>query len=207
MQHFNQVDFLWRALAIFLLIGALAGIALSMLLIFKPHVIERVNRVANHWVSMRRISQVMDRSIRMERWFYRHHRVLGFLVIVGAGYMLFYFGWLLDKAAALHALGIYLNNPSWAAALLPALLLVARLSGALALLVGIIYWIRPSLLKGFETGSNQWLSFRRATKVLDIQRGEIDQLVERHAQRVGWLLLLGSIALFVVMLHRLVQLP
>jgi hypothetical protein len=204
MQQFNQADFLWRALAIFLLIGALAGTALSMLLIFKPHVIERVNRVANRWVSMRRISQVMDRSVRMERWFYRHHRVLGFLVIVGASYMLVYFGWQLDKAAALHTLGVRLNSPLWAAVLLPALLLVARLFGALALLVGAIYWIRPSLLKGFETGSNQWLSFRRATKVLDIQRGEIDQLVERHAQRVGWLLLVGSIDLFFFMFHWLV---
>jgi hypothetical protein len=180
--------------------------ALSLLLIFKPHVIERVNRVANHWVSMRRISQVMDRSVRMERWFYRHHRVLGFLVIVGASYMLVYLGWQLDKAAALHALGVRLNNPHLAAVLLPALLLVARLFGALALLVGAIYWIRPSLLKGFESGSNQWLSTRRATKALDIQRGEIDQLVERHAQRIGWLLLMASNYLFVLMFRFLLLL-
>jgi hypothetical protein len=130
--------------------------------------------------------------------------VLGLLVIVGASYMLVYFGWQLDKAAALHALGVHLNSPLWAAVLLPALLLVARLGGVLALLVGAIYWIRPSLLKGFETGSNQWLSFRRATKVLDIQRGEIDQLVEYQAQRVGWLLLVASIYLLVLMLRLLV---
>jgi hypothetical protein len=43
--------FLWRDLAIFLLFGALLGVLLGLLLIFKPQFLERLNRVANRWIS------------------------------------------------------------------------------------------------------------------------------------------------------------
>lgn len=103
MQQFNHIDIiLWRTLAIFLLMGALMGMAVALLLIFKPHLIARVNRVANRWVSMRHISRWMDRSIRIERWCYRHHRPLGLLLTLGGGYILVYFGWRFDKTTAMH---------------------------------------------------------------------------------------------------------
>ena len=199
MQHPIVADLLWRSLAIFLLIGAFMGVATALLLIFKPQLLQRVNRVANHWVSTRHISQFMDRSIRTERWFYRHHKVLGPLVVFGAAYMLLYFGWLLDRAAALRALGGYIANLPLASALLQALLLFALIGAGLALLIGAVYWARPSLLRGLETQSNQWVSSRKATKVMDVTHDQVRLFVEHHAQRVGWLLLAASIYLFVVM--------
>jgi len=199
MQNPIVVDLLWRSLAIFLLIGALMGTAMALLLLFKPNLLQRVNHVANHWVSLRSISQWMDRSIRTERWFYRHHLVLGPLVVVGAGYMLLYFGLLLDHAAALRALGSYIANPQLAGALLQALLLFAQIGAVVALLVGAVYWIRPSLLRGIETQANQWVSSRQATKVMDVTHDQVDLFVEHHAQRVGGLLLAASLYLFVVM--------
>lgn len=199
MQNPIVADILWRSLAIFLLIGALVGVATALLLIFKPQLLQRINHVANHWVSLRHISQLMDRSIRTERWFYRHHLVIGPLVVAGAGYMLLYFGWLLDRAAALRALGVYLANPPLASALLQALLLFALIGAVLALVIGVVYWARPSLLRGLETQSNQWVSSRKATKVMDVTHEQADLFLAQHAQGVGWLLLAGSIYLFVVM--------
>jgi len=197
----NLADiFLWRALAIFLLIGALMGIAVSLLLIFKPYLVARVNQVANRWVSMRQADRWLDRSISIEQWFYQYHRPLGILVILGAGYILVYFGLLFDKAAALqrlagHMPAILLDG------LLDALVLTALAGAAVALFVGLALWLRPSLLRGIEGESNQWVSSRRATKVLDVQRNQVERFVAGHAQRVGWLLLLGSIYLFFAMLR------
>ena len=194
----NPADiFLWRALAIFLLIGALFGVALSLLLILKPQFLERVNRYANRWVSSRRIGKTLDRSISIETWFYQHHRAAGMVVTLGAIYMLIYFGMLFDKATMLK----HWSNkipPKLLDGLLDALVLSALVGAVVALLVGLFLWLRPSLLRGIEAGANKWVSTRQATEKLDVAHDHVDRFVARHAQRVGWLLLLGSIYLFFV---------
>ena len=198
----DPVDiFLWRALAIFLLIGALFGVALALLLIFKPHLLERVNRVANHWVSTRnatrRLNQVMDRTISIEQWFYQHHRATGIVAMLGATYMLIYFGILFDKAAMLQNLRSSIPL-KLLEGLLDALVLGALVGATVAFIVGLFLWLRPSMLRGIEESANQWVSTRQSTKTLEIPRDQVDRFVARHAQRVGWLLLLGSIYLFFV---------
>ncbi|HEX7454716.1 MAG TPA: hypothetical protein VF296_01630 [Gallionella sp.] len=202
--HTDLVEILlWRALAIFLLIGALLGVALGLLLIFKPQLLERINRVANRWVSTRHINQWLDRSISIERWFYRHHRPLGLAIILGAGYILVDFSLLFDKASALQHLPRYLPA-SLMGVLLDVLKLVMLFSSVVALLVGFVIWLRPSLLRGMEKEANQWVSSRSATKALDVPHAQVDPFVMRHAQSVGWLLSLGSIYLFFVMFRFLV---
>lgn len=200
MQQFIHIDiFLWRALAIFLLIGALMGVAVSLLLIFKPHLMERINRVANRWISTRHLDQFLDRSVNIEQWFYRHHRLFGMLVTFGACYILVYFGLLFDKAIALQRLSGYM--PAWLLdILLDALVLASLLGAAVALFVGLFLWLRPSRLRGIEEESNRWISSRRATRPLAIPRDQVERFVAGHAQRVGWLLL-GSLYLFFAVLR------
>jgi len=195
--------FLWRALAIFLLIGALAGIAVSLLLIFKPHLMARVSHIANRWIPTRRMSWLMDRSIDIEGWLFQRHRPLGILIILGAGYMLVYFGLLFDKATAMQY---------WAGSmpaiqldiLLDAMVLAALIGAVVALLVGLFLWLHPSLLRGVEKKANQWITMRRATKPLEMPHDQIERFVARHTRRAGWLLLLGSIYLFFAMFRWLV---
>jgi hypothetical protein len=193
----DPVDiFLWRALAIFLLIGALFGVALALLLIFKPHLLERVNRVANRWISMRHINRWVDISVSTEHWFYQYHRAAGIVIVLGASYILGYFSFQFDKAYTLQRWnGMLLTK--LLDGLLDAMVLSALIGGVVALIAGLFLWLRPSLLRGMEEDANQWVSLRRATKVLDVpHHDQVDHFVVRHAQRAGWLLLLGSIYLF-----------
>lgn len=184
--------FLWRALTIFLMVGALSGIALALLLIFRPYLVARINSAANRWISTRHLNRVLDRSISVEHWFYQRHRPLGILIVSGACYILVYFGLLLDRVTVLRRLSAYAPLPDM---LLDALAL-ALLSGAVvALFAGLFLWLRPSLLRGIEESANQWISLRRATRMLDIPHDEVERFVAEHASRAGWLLLLGSIYL------------
>ena len=194
---------LWRALALFLLIGALMGMALGLLLISKPHLLERANRIANRWISMRQIDRPLNRFISLEQWFYQYHRPLGILVILGAGYILVYFSLLFDKAAALQRLTGYVPN-RLLDGLLDALVLTSLTGAIVALFVGLFLWLRPSLLRGIEEEANQWITSRRATKALDVQHDQVDRFVTHHARRAGWMLLLGSIYLFFVLFRLLV---
>jgi hypothetical protein len=194
---------LWHDLAIFLLLGALLGILLGLLLVFKPRIVERLNLVANRWVSTRHINQWLDRSISIEHWFYHHHRTTGMVIVAGATYILIYFGMLFDKAYTLQRLNGKLPA-QLLDGLLDALVLGSLVGGAVALIVGLFLWLRPSLLRGMEEDANLWVSSRRATKVLDVPHGQVDRFVARHAQRVGWLLLLASIYLFFAMFRWLI---
>ncbi len=204
MIHTNPTDiFLWHELAILLLVFALFGVVLALLLIFKPQLLERINRVANRWVSTRLISQWLDRSISIERWFHQYHRAVGIVIMLGSSYMLIYFGFLFDKAYTLQRWSGVLPA-QLLEVLLNAMVVAALIAGAVALIVGLFFWLRPSLLRGMEEEANQWVSSRRATKVLDEPHGQVDRFVARHAQRVGWLLLLGSIYLFFVTFRWLV---
>lgn len=193
---------LWRALAVFLLLGSVSGLLLALLLIFKPQWLERVNRIANRWISTRHLNQFLDRSFSIEHWCYRHHRLLGVTVMLGAGYILCYFGLLFDKAAAMGHLSRYLPS-SLLDALLDALVLSSLSGAAVAFAVGLFLWLRPSMLRSMEIGANQWVSSRRATKGLEIPRDQVEHFVARHARRVGWLLLLASIYLFFIMFRLL----
>lgn len=200
----NMIDvILWQSLAIFLLVGALAGAVLGLLLIFRPRLMQHVNRIASRWISMRRMSRLMDRSIDIEGWLYQRHRTLGILAVLGAGYMLVYFGLLFDKAAALqHRTGSMPAN--LLDGLLDAMVFAALVGAVVALVVGLFYWLRPSLLRGVEKQVDQWITVRHASKVLDATHDQVERFVAGHARQVGWLLLLGSIYLFFAVLRWLV---
>lgn len=193
--HTNAAQiFLWRALVIFLLIGALSGVVVSLLLILKPALMERINGVANRWISMRPVSRLLDHSVSTEHWFYKHHRVMGMFIILGSGYILFYFGLLFDKPAALQHLARQIPA-MLLGGLLDGLVFVFLFMATVALIAGFFICLRPSCLRSTEKEANLWLSTRRATRVLDVQHDQVDPFVARHARQVGALLLLGSVYL------------
>lgn len=194
--HTDPIDmFLWRDLAIFLLICTPLGAAVSLLLITRPQIMERLNRMVNHWVSARHLNHFLDQTISIEHWFYRHHRMFGAVVMLGSMYIFVYFGILFDKMYALQHLN-WKIPPQLITGLLDALVLSSLTGAVVAFMVGLFLWMRPSLLKGIEAEANQWVSSRRAIKMLEVPRDQVENFVARHAQRVGWLLLLGNIYLF-----------
>lgn len=194
---------LWRSLAFFLLVGAVTGIVVSLLLIFRPELMARINKVASRWVSTRQLDRVLERSVSAEQWFYRHHQALGALVCLGALYIFVYFGLLFDKAVVMHHLATQLPG-ALLDSLLDALVLAALTGAVVSLYVGLLLWLRPSLLRGAEDVTNQWLSIRKAARPLEIPRDQVDAYVASHTQRVGWLLLMASLVLFFMVLRALV---
>ncbi|BBI98311.1 hypothetical protein FGKAn22_00040 [Ferrigenium kumadai] len=199
----DMTGMLWHDLDIFLLIGALSGVVLGLIMISRPQILPNINRVANRWISMRHVDRALDQSISIDYWFYRHHRPLGILVILGASYLLVYFGFLFDKESALHGLAGYVPI-TLLDGLLDALVLASLVGAMIALVVGLLLWLYPNLLHGVEKVGNRWVSSRRATKVLNVPHDQVDSFVEHHTRLTGWLLLLGSAYLFTAMISLLV---
>lgn len=194
---------LWRALAVFLLIGALSGAMLGLLLIFNSPLIQSVNRVANRWISTRHFEHLLDHSINLERWFHRYHKAAGMFIVLGALYILVFFGFQFDKATALQGLRTVLPA-ALLGGLLDALVLASLFGASVAMCIGLFYWLRPSLLRSIEAGANRWISLRPVTEALDVPHNLVESYVERHSRRIGWLILVGSVYLFFLMFRLLV---
>ena len=192
---------LLRSFVIFLLVGSLAGIVVGGLLLWNPLRLRAVGAILNRWVSTRHLEQPLELSVSIDPWFYRYRQASGVLILLGAVYILYFFTVSLDRANAIVGLAQYFNLPdSVTGGLLDAFVLSA-LSGALfAALVSLFLLLRPSLLRDFEQGANQWISMRRALKPVEISHQGLDEYVFKYGRPAGVLLVLGSLYVLVLLL-------
>lgn len=185
---------LLRSFVIFLMVGSLAGLVVGALLIRNPHRLRAVGNILNRWVSTRHLNQALDRTVELDPWFYRHHRVSAGLILLASGYILYSFTISLDRASAVVEISRRFLVPSvLASGLLDALVLSSLLGAALAAFVSLFLLLRPSLLRDFEQASNRWVSLRRALKPMEVRREGVDEYVFLHARQIGILLMLGSL--------------
>jgi hypothetical protein len=83
--------------------------------------------------------------------------------------------------------------------LLDALVLSALLGAVLAAFVSLFLLLRPSMLRNFEQGANQWVSLRRALKPMEIPREGVDEYILQRSRQAGILLVLGSLYALVML--------
>lgn len=191
---------LLRAFLYFLILGSCVGLIVGALLILRPHWLARVNLFANRWVSTRALNKTMEQTIEFDRWFYRYRRFSGGVTMLGALYLLYFFTVQLDKAAAIAGLSRHFHLPAAAvAALFDPLVLIVLLGAVFALFVSLFVLFRPSQLREFERGANQWISLRRSLKPLEIPRSGVDEFALRHAPKTGIMLVMGSLYTLVLL--------
>ena len=185
---------LFRSLLLFLMLGSVAGLSVGMVLIMRPDWLLRVSKRTNQWVSTRHLDQLLERSVKLDPWFYRFRHASGILTLAGAVFLLYFFTAKFDKSAALAGLSRKFSTPpAIIGSLLDALVLSCMLGAALALIVSLFLLFRPSMLRGLEQGSNQLFSLRHSLKPLEIQRSGVDEYVFHNVRLVGVLLLFGSL--------------
>jgi len=185
---------LLHAWLLFLMVGSIAGLCAGVALIMHPSWLLHANRRANRWIATRQIDRLLEQAIKIDRWFYRHHRISGILLLAGAAFLIYFFTARFDRLATLAGLSrIFLLTPTITGVLLDAVVLSILLGAAFTSIISLFLLSRPSMLRGFEQGANQWLSLRRAIKPLEMNRPGMDDYVFRNVQLVGALLLLGSL--------------
>lgn len=183
-----------RTLLLFLMLGSIAGLLAGAVLIMRPDWMLRLGRYTNRWVSTRQFDRKLERTIKLDRWFYRHHHASGLLTLAGALWIIGFFTIAFDKR---HYLSVLSKNavipPALMQGLLDALVFASLAGAVFAVIIGLFLLLRPSLLRGFEQGANQWISLRRALKPLEISHSGVDEYALRYFRLIGILLLLGSL--------------
>jgi hypothetical protein len=172
----------------------MAGVLIGVLLLFYPSYFTALSSILNRWVSTRKMDKSLESSFSLDPWIYRHRKLTGGLILLGAIYVLYFFTFKIDRSAAIIGLAKHFNYPlPLIAGLLDALVLSSLLGALCAVFVALSMTLRPSLLRGFEDDMNQWLSLRKALKPLEIPRDDVERYVERHSRQVGIFLLVGGL--------------
>ncbi len=194
-------SWLLQSAVIFLLVGSLAGLLAGALLVFQPQRFQRISALLNRWISTRHLDKTLERSYSLDPWLYRYRQITGALILLGALYVLYYFTVQMDRTAAIAGLSRhYSYPPSLVGGLLDAVVLSALLGALCAVFVALFMLFRPSLLRSFEVGANQWVSLRKALKPMEIPRDNMDRYVLRNARQIGIFLLLGGLYTLVFLL-------
>lgn len=173
-----------------LMLGLALALLVGLLLLARPQWLFALNASLSRWVDTRALFGVLDRPRHIERFFYRHHRSVGILIVLGAAYVLWRWAFAYDRSDLQAVLGRrWLDRGlDW----LPAALEVAlvALHGAI-LVIGLVIMFRPSLLKGLERAANHWQPGLE-TERLDAVVGNLDGAFEGHPRASGLLLAIAS---------------
>ena len=186
-------------LLLFLATAGIAGLLAGAVLIVRPAWFARLGKFANRWISTRRLEGQLERSISLDRWFYRHHRPIGMLMLAGACWLVVFLVSAFDKYHVISILGrITGYSYGLIEGVLDGTVLLGLAGSVFAAMVSLFLWLRPSLLREFEQGANQWISTRRALQVLDVPHNDLDLWVLRNFRLFGLLLLLGGLFILVM---------
>lgn len=203
--HFSP-DFAWffEGLLAALVVGLALSLVVSALLVAAPARLLELNRRASRWIDTSRHLAILERPLMLERLFYRHHRILGACIALGAAYVLWRWFSVYDREGV-----VGLLDRRWRAAGLDWIVvageaLVVGLHG-LILVAGLVILVRPSLLKSIERTANRWHTTFPGQRLDTVVEG-VDRSVEGYPRLAGLILLGASLWSLATLLPELLEL-
>lgn len=179
-----------QGLLVVLIAGLVLALFVGVLLLVRPQALFALNAILSRWIDTGAALSKLDQPHHIERFLYRHHRILGIMIVAGAGFVLWRWAFAYERSEVLVALGGTFVNKGldWIPAALETALVA--LHGAI-LIVGILVIFRPSLLKSFERTANRWQP-GPPTAPLDAVIAGMDGAVEDYPRVSGLLLVLAA---------------
>lgn len=188
------IGVLQKGLLMVLIGGAAGAFAVGIWMLIKPASFLRANAYLSKWISTRQAARPLTVPHKSESFVYRHHRLFGGAIIIGALYVLYFLTFQYDQRAILAAAGYRAPAAAWVAQTFAITLALGCVFG---LIVAVYLFIRPSALKDFEVWANRWITARRATKVFDVMRAGPDRWVTRYPRLFAWALVAISLYILV----------
>ena len=161
------------------------------LIIFPAQVLAWGNYV-NRWISTTAFFGALDVSRDHERFYYKHHRLFGGLIIVLAAvsiYMLAFYIGLDATPPLLQKLAVSVFS-QWL--LVTCYYILIGLCG-LALVAGLVIFVRPSLLKSLEAWGNRWIDTQAPLKRFDEVHDIPTNILPGKPRLFGCFVLLGAL--------------
>lgn len=186
-------DIVLRASLVLLWLGSLVSLLMGLGMLLKPERMERINSLLSRWISTEKFEAHLDRPRWTERFFYRHHRIVGAFILSGSVFILAMF---FIKGREVESGMPRIDIPFFDAG---AVLLLAGILFAMA--IGGIMFLRPSLLKNLEKSANMWVGAESLHKFFNDAQHGFDRSALRHGRTVGFILTVASLYIFLSLAH------
>ncbi len=181
-----------EAALVSLLVATACALVYGVALLLAPSRTLKFNDYASRWFSTRSVQIALDKPHDLQRLVYRRHRWIGVLLILGGCYVL----WILlvryDPALVLVPLKRSLS-PRVASGVLEAAWWLLVPANVLAVLVGIVMFARPSLLRGVESFANREVSTEAVGTMLDSVYSAPDRLIRGYPRLIGLVIIIASL--------------
>lgn len=192
-----MTSWLVSALGVFGVIGVIVSILVGLMLCFAPAVALRLGDKLNREWSFSWLHRALDTPRRTEPLIYRHHRIIGFMLVLATAYFFWSFVTVFSVDAVVTAYGGPL--PDVVLEILAITLTsVLVIGNALGFALGIVLLVRPSALKGVERAANTWVDTDKASEVLNKRDDRPESMAQRHPRRVGLIILIAALYVLVV---------
>lgn len=168
------------------------SLLVGLMLIIRPEIIVKLNQRVGKRFSLRQSTKFLEVPNNIDRIFYRHHRIIGLIVTLVAGYVLYYFTFGYDTVVVSEILKTY-QHGAIMNLMIASLRLFMQVCCAVIVVLGVAIFFRPSQLKSFESWANRWISTRQASRPLSLERDQMNQLVYKYPRFSGLLIALLSI--------------
>lgn len=131
-------------------------IVLGLALIVMPKAVMGWGESMNRWVSTNLFFNSLDAPRNHERIFYKYHRLFGIVIILGSAFSI-YFLMIRNGVRSTAESVASLSDSLLASWLLETGYYILSGGCILAIMAGIIIFLRPSVLKSVESWGNRWI--------------------------------------------------
>lgn len=154
----------WLLTALFWFAALLLVFGLALMIV--PQRVMKSGNFLNTWVSTNGFFSFVNAPRYQERFIYRHHRIFGSVITVITVSTLYMLAFYTSRANVLAGINAFAQGAfyQWLFVILYNILLILN---ALALLTGIVVFIRPSLLKRLEQWGNRWVNTNNKLEQFD----------------------------------------
>lgn len=197
MSASNEI-YLWLISSLFILGVLLIPLGLCFLLL--PKKMEQIGEKLNNWISTEHFFDNINKPIYQERLIYRNHKVFGILIVLITSICIYMMCFYTNISNITNAL-VLMADTAFGKWLLESLYYILIGANAIALFLGAVIFIRPSVLKTIEEKANRWVETEGKLKVLD-QTKELPNTVLPGNPRVfGTLILVGAAYIIINTIH------
>lgn len=181
------IDIVWHSILLFLWGGSVLAVIVGASLLLAPSWLAGINRRVAVWVDLSGLAGELDRPRWLERHIYRHHRLVGALLMAGSVYLVYEF--LLRPTR--QTLAVLVSGD--VLGLLDGSIALFVIVGVLGTFLGLVMMTMPSMLRELEVASNRWISTADLAKRLNRANFTVDRIAFSARTISGIILIIGGV--------------